>query len=219
MSDMKKAFDKIQRQFKSANSVDVERATVLRSDWELAKQYMASRAQGDAEPVEVWLGNGDKLIADIYADDGSYSGIGIFEPENGETAGIGVPDGSIDGQPLDKSNAIVLIRSTRPESLQVMVDELQEAMRRLNYTHLPKTQAEAWKAEKVDYNRAIHHNPDAKAWAEFFMETFPHCGADPETMHGWFANAMMAMYDHLKNSQPAHQGVPHWKELEALADE
>ena len=85
-------------------------------------------------PVEVWLGNGDKLIADIYADDGSYAGIGIFEPENGETAGIGFPDGSIDGQPLDKSNAVVLIRSTKPESLQVMVDELQEAMTRMGYT-------------------------------------------------------------------------------------
>lgn len=51
MSDTREAFDKIQRQFTSKNSIDVERATVLRSDWELAKQYMASRAQGDAEPA------------------------------------------------------------------------------------------------------------------------------------------------------------------------
>jgi hypothetical protein len=63
-----------------------------------------------------------------------------------------------------------------------------------------------WVPSGIDYDRAIHHNPDAKAWADLFMQTFPHCGADPETMHGWFANSMMAMYDHLKNNQPAQQG-------------
>lgn len=51
MSDTREAFEKIQRQFTSTNSIDVERATVLRSDWELAKQHMADRAQGDSEPV------------------------------------------------------------------------------------------------------------------------------------------------------------------------
>ena len=77
------------------------------------------------------------------------------------------------------------------------------------YTHPQPTQQ--WEPSGIEYDRAIHHNPDAKAWADLFMQTFPHCGADPETMHGWFANAMMAMYDHLKNSQPAPQGsVPEW---------
>jgi len=51
MSDIREAFEKIQRQFTSTNSIDVERATILRSDWELAKQHMEDRAQGDAEPV------------------------------------------------------------------------------------------------------------------------------------------------------------------------
>lgn len=56
---------------------------------------------------------------------------------------------------------------------------------------------EEWIASGKDYDRNIHSNPDAKAWAEFFMETFPNCGANPATMHSWFANAMMAMHDHL----------------------
>ncbi|QDP60320.1 hypothetical protein [Alcanivorax jadensis] len=72
-----------------------------------------------------------------------------------------------------------------------------------------------WRPSGIEYDRTIHHNPDGKSWADLFLQTFPHCGADPETMHGWFANAMMAMYDHLKNSQPAQQGsVPEeWREV------
>ncbi len=46
-----------------------------------------------------------------------------------------------------------------------------------------------------DYDKNIHSNPDAMAWAKFYKETFPE--ADLETMHGWFANAMMAMHDHI----------------------
>jgi len=81
------------------------------------------------------------------------------------------------------------------------------------YTHPPKVQAGAWKAEEGDYNHSIHTNPDAKAWAEFFMETFPKCGADPDIIHGWFANAMMAMHDHVYNKAEAKsQAVPEgWK--------
>jgi hypothetical protein len=52
MSDSKSAFEKIERHFTSGNSVDVERATILKSDWELAKQYMIPNAQdgGEVEP-------------------------------------------------------------------------------------------------------------------------------------------------------------------------
>jgi len=46
--DSREAFDKIERQFTSANSVDVERSTVLRADWELAKQYMTEQASRQA---------------------------------------------------------------------------------------------------------------------------------------------------------------------------
>ena len=83
-------------------------------------------------PLEVWLGKGDKLVGDIYADDGySFAGVGIFEPEEGRKVAIGKPESQIDGMPIRNTNAIVLIKSTRPESLQVMIDELTEAMERM----------------------------------------------------------------------------------------
>lgn len=53
-----------------------------------------------------------------------------------------------------------------------------------------------------DYDLSIHHNPDASAWAKFFMETKekvestqPDEFVTEDNMIGWFANAMMAMYD------------------------
>ena len=55
-----------------------------------------------------------------------------------------------------------------------------------------------------DYDMSIHGNPDAKAWAEFFIKTknehkdYP---IDLEIMIGWFANAMMAMHDHIYNKE------------------
>ncbi|WP_289281514.1 MULTISPECIES: hypothetical protein [unclassified Methylophaga] len=56
-----------------------------------------------------------------------------------------------------------------------------------------------------EYDMSIHTNPDAKAWSEFYKKTFPE--ADEELMLGWFANAMMAMYDHLHNKkiEPLHE--------------
>jgi len=55
-----------------------------------------------------------------------------------------------------------------------------------------------------DYDRSIHSNPDAEAWAEFFMRSMKQQGLEVEhipkdLMVAWFANAMMAMHDHLKN--------------------
>ena len=54
-----------------------------------------------------------------------------------------------------------------------------------------------------DYDRSIHSNPDAQAWAKFFIKTVKEQGwkiehIDEGLMHGWFANAMMAMHDHVK---------------------
>ena len=52
----------------------------------------------------------------------------------------------------------------------------------------------------TDYDRCIHHNPSAGAWAEFFMETLkenPDLEIDEDLMLSWFANAMMAMHDHI----------------------
>jgi hypothetical protein len=53
-----------------------------------------------------------------------------------------------------------------------------------------------------DYDLSIHTNPDARAWAKFFMETYAKSDdksgfISEENMIGWFANAMMAMHDHM----------------------
>jgi hypothetical protein len=49
----------------------------------------------------------------------------------------------------------------------------------------------------------IHSNPDAQAWAKFFIHTKEKASwqiedIDESLMLAWFANAMMAMYDYLK---------------------
>ncbi len=53
------------------------------------------------------------------------------------------------------------------------------------------------------YDMSIHTNPDARAWAKFFCEKYKVWSDDgveidsEELMIAWFANAMMAMHDHL----------------------
>jgi len=54
----------------------------------------------------------------------------------------------------------------------------------------------------ADYDMSIHTNPDALAWTRFFRETNPDCNVPDDVMHGWFANAMMAMHDHLCGGGP-----------------
>lgn len=57
-----------------------------------------------------------------------------------------------------------------------------------------------------DYDLSIHTNPDARAWAKFYVETRTKFEAenpgkrfdDEENMIGWFANAMMAMHDFIR---------------------
>lgn len=53
----------------------------------------------------------------------------------------------------------------------------------------------------ADYDMSIHANPDAQAWAKFFIETTRDMDRDAfrdeSYMIGWFANAMMAMHDHI----------------------
>lgn len=58
-------------------------------------------------------------------------------------------------------------------------------------------QGDAWKPSGLEYDHAIHSNPDAKAWADLFVQTHPALADKHDLMLGWFANAMMAMYDHL----------------------
>jgi hypothetical protein len=57
-----------------------------------------------------------------------------------------------------------------------------------------------------DYDMKIHSNPDAQAWAKFFIHTKEKASwqiedIDESLMLGWFANAMMAMHDHLKSQR------------------
>ena len=54
-----------------------------------------------------------------------------------------------------------------------------------------------------DYDKSIHSNPDAQSWAKFFIDTLAEQSwriedIDEGLMTGWFANAMMAMHDHIK---------------------
>jgi hypothetical protein len=61
-------------------------------------------------------------------------------------------------------------------------------------------------AQPADYDRSIHSNPDARVWAEFFVATAKEqkwCidDIDEGLMIGWFANAMMAMHDHVKREE------------------
>jgi hypothetical protein len=54
--------------------------------------------------------------------------------------------------------------------------------------------------EEKDYDMSIHTNPDARAWAQFYCKTIkenPNIVIDESYMIAWFANAMMAMHDHL----------------------
>lgn len=52
---------------------------------------------------------------------------------------------------------------------------------------------------KPNYDMSIHTNPDAQAWAKFFCDKYKIEGVDDtqDLMVAWFANAMMAMHDHL----------------------
>jgi len=57
-----------------------------------------------------------------------------------------------------------------------------------------------------DYDMKIHSNPDAQAWAKFFIHTKEKAGwqiedIDESLMLGWFSNAMMAMHDYLKSQR------------------
>ena len=54
----------------------------------------------------------------------------------------------------------------------------------------------------ANYDMSIHTNPSAAAWTEFFRTTHPDCNVPDDVMLGWFANAMMAMYDHCTGAAP-----------------
>ena len=59
----------------------------------------------------------------------------------------------------------------------------------------------------MDYDRSIHNNPDAQAWAKFFIETTKDMDREIFSIEGymiaWFASAMMAMHDHIYKIETA----------------
>lgn len=71
----------------------------------------------------------------------------------------------------------------------------------------PVQQPDPWRPNSIKYDHSIHSNPDAKAWADFFVQTFPDLAEKHDLMLGLFANAMMAMHDHLMK-QPTPRPVP-----------
>ncbi len=54
----------------------------------------------------------------------------------------------------------------------------------------------------ADYDMSIHTNPSAEAWVKFFRECNPDCNVPDDLMLTWFANAMMAMHDHITGQAP-----------------
>ena len=87
----------------------------------------------------------------------------------------------------------------------------------------------------MDYDMTIHHNPDAQAWAKFFIETTKDMDRDAFRDEGymitWFANAMMAMNDSMKPQETddtiakyvkacsdlSQQGIAEWNRAEKAA--
>ena len=59
--------------------------------------------------------------------------------------------------------------------------------------------------ESAPYDMSIHSNSSALAWTKFFREHNPECNLDDNVMLGWFANAMMAMHDHIYQSTQPEQ--------------
>lgn len=64
-----------------------------------------------------------------------------------------------------------------------------------------------------DYDRNIHANPDANAWADFFVQVHPGLADKHDLMRAWFANAMMAMHD-----SPRCRPAPADSQREAAVD-
>lgn len=93
---------------------------------------------------------------------------------------------------------------------EYVLDEVQMAFKSWQADQQAKLD-NYWEPSGKDYDRSIHHNPDASAWAEFFVETYPALKDKKHTMLGWFANAMMAMHDHMHAKQQTQ-----WLPIETL---
>lgn len=90
--------------------------------------------------------------------------------------------------------------------------DLDGGFRALNALADRHVQADSWAPSDHEYDRSIHSNPDAKAWADMFVSTFPGLADKHELMLGWFANAMMAMHDHLMRKAEQPQLPDGWRQ-------
>ena len=74
----------------------------------------------------------------------------------------------------------------------------------------------------MDYDMTIHHNPDAQAWAKFFIDTTKDMDRDvfrdESYMVVWFSNAMMAMHDHLYVTEIVRRQNEAANEIERLRE-
>ena len=96
------------------------------------------------------------------------------------------------------------------------------------------TQPDPWTTSGAEWDHSMHQNPRADAWGKAFVRTFPGLADKEDVMVGWFANAMMAMHDHVKGigplngdmaealqeaaTQPAEAEVPSNAEIEACRE-
>ena len=75
----------------------------------------------------------------------------------------------------------------------------------------------------MDYDMTIHHNPDAQAWAKFFIDATKDLDRDVFRDEGymitWFSNAMMAMHDHLYVTEIVRRQNEAANEIEQLREE
>jgi hypothetical protein len=70
--------------------------------------------------------------------------------------------------------------------------------------------------------KGLHTNPDARAWADYFMackEYNPAIANDPKTMVGWFANAMMAALDSRPSPDGLINAVEEWAAVKSHGSE
>ena len=69
--------------------------------------------------------------------------------------------------------------------------------------HLSHSDQDIQDVPRTNEAQSLHMNPDASVWAAEFKKTCDKLGkeCDEGWMLGWFANAMMAMHDHLKSKE------------------
>lgn len=112
--------------------------------------------------------------------------------------------------------AVGLLTTLHP-SMEIDVrDPLGMARKIVAHVTRP-AEPDPWKPSGIDYDRSIHSNPSADAWARLFVATYPGLADRLDVMRGWFANAMMAMHDSIKQ-RPASPAAPSSELREASLD-